>query len=125
MPTYRYEALSSQGDAINGLLSAADADEARQKVRQMGYCPTAVAVDDPPKAVPSTGSFWLAVIFPLLALSLLYCVCRIYYLKHCLSETQDELNKQRLVVTIMETQQSSYRQGYNAAQNPGKSSANP
>lgn len=42
MPTYKYEAMSSQGEEVKDTIDAATEEEAQQKIKQMGYFVTRI-----------------------------------------------------------------------------------
>src|SRR5882724_8916751 len=42
MPTYKFEAMSSQGEEVKDTIDAATEDEAQQKIKQMGYFVTRI-----------------------------------------------------------------------------------
>src|SRR3954454_22654814 len=42
MPTYKFEAMSSQGEEVEDTIDAATEEEAQQKIKQMGYFVTRI-----------------------------------------------------------------------------------
>ena len=42
MPTYKFEAMSSQGEEVKDSIDAATEEEAQQKIKQMGYFVTRI-----------------------------------------------------------------------------------